>query len=81
VGVPNHAPIPLLALYLRTSPANIRSAQVGYITSGTYVDPASRQVEADYVLDRRDPHEPVSVPPGFREVSANRSWLIFQRCA
>ena len=29
VGVPNHAPIPLLALYLKTSPANILSAQVG----------------------------------------------------
>ena len=26
VGVPNHAPIPLLALYLKTSPANIVSA-------------------------------------------------------
>ena len=81
VGVPNHAPIPLLALYLETSPANIRSAQVGYVSSGTYVDPASRQVEADYVLDPRDPHQSVSVPPGFQEVSANRSWLIFRRCA
>jgi hypothetical protein len=81
VGVPNHAPVPLLALYLKTSPANIRSAQVGYISSGTYVDPAGREVEADYVLDPRDPHQPVSVPPGFREISSNRSWLIFQRCA
>jgi hypothetical protein len=80
VGVPNHAPIPLLALYLKTTPANIRSAQVGYISSGSYVDPASREVEADYVLDPRDPHQPVSVPPGFTEVRTNRSWLIFQRC-
>jgi hypothetical protein len=81
VGVPNHAPIPLLALYLKTSPANIRSAQVGAIASGVYVDPASREVEEDYVLDPHDPHRAVSVPPGFREVSTNRSWLIFQRCA
>ena len=29
VGVPNHAPVPLLALYLKTSPANVVSAQVG----------------------------------------------------
>ena len=28
VGVPNHAPIPLLALYLKTSPANVVSLQV-----------------------------------------------------
>ena len=80
VGVPNHAPIPLLALYLKTSPENIRNAQLGGISSGTYLDPASREVEVDYVLDPHDPHQPVSVPPGFREIRANRSWLVFQRC-
>jgi hypothetical protein len=80
VGVPNHAPIPLLALYLKTSPANIRSAQVGSISSGAYVDPASREVEDDYILDPHDPHEPVTVPPGFSELRSNRSWLIFERC-
>jgi hypothetical protein len=81
VGVPNHAPIPLLALYLETSPANIRSAQSARIASGVYVDPASTQVEHDYVLDPRDPHLAVSVPPGFTAVAANRSWLIFHRCS
>jgi hypothetical protein len=80
VGVPNHAPIPLLALYLRTSPARIRSAQVGHIASGVYVDPASQEVEREYILDNRDPHEPVTVPPGFSAAAANRSWLIFRRC-
>jgi hypothetical protein len=80
VGVPNHAPVPLLALYLQTSPANIVSAQVKQITDGQYVDPASREVEADYVLDRNDPHLPVTVPPGFTEAHANGSWLIFERC-
>lgn len=80
VGVPNHAPIPLLALYLRTSPANIQSAQVGHIDRGVYVDPADREVETEYILDNHDPHEAVSVPPGFTEVAANRSWLIFHRC-
>jgi 4-amino-4-deoxy-L-arabinose transferase-like glycosyltransferase len=80
IGVPNHAPIPLLALYLDTSPKNIVSLQVGHIASGVYVDPASREVEQDYVLDLLDPHEAVSVPPGFTEVNTNRSWLIFQRC-
>ena len=80
VGVPNHAPIPLLALYLKTSPANVVSLQSGHIDQGVYVDPASREVEEDYVLDPHDPHEAVSVPPGFSASGANRSWLIFAHC-
>jgi hypothetical protein len=81
VGVPNHAPIPLLALYLETSPRNIVSAQLGQISSGVYVDPASKEVEEGYVLDKRDPVKAVSVPPGFTETRANRSWLIFHKCS
>jgi hypothetical protein len=80
VGVPNHAPIPLLALYLKASPERIQSAQSGGISSGVYVDPASIEVERDYKLDKRDPHEAVLVPPGFAESASNRSWLIFKRC-
>ncbi|MFI4993893.1 MAG: hypothetical protein ACHQCH_09810 [Solirubrobacterales bacterium] len=80
-GVPNHAPIPLLALYLRTSPANIRSAQAGHIDSGVYVDPASSEVERNYILDNHDPHEPVTVPPGFTASGGNSAWLIFEHCS
>jgi hypothetical protein len=80
VGVPNHAPVPLLALYLKTSPVNVINAQVSRLTHGVYVDPASHTVEERYVLDPRDPHVPVSVPPGFTATRSNRSWLIFQRC-
>ena len=81
VGVPNHAPIPLLALFLKTSPRNVVSLQVGHIASGVYVDPASREVETSYVLDKKDPvAKAVSVPPGFTETRVNRSWLIFHRC-
>jgi hypothetical protein len=81
VGVPNHAPIPLLALYLQTSPRNIVSPEAGHIASGVYVDPATKEVEQDYVLDQRDPvPKHVSVPPGFTEVASNHSWLIFQGC-
>jgi hypothetical protein len=81
VGVPNHAPIPLLALYLKTSPRNVLSLQVGHIASGVYVDPANKGVEEDYVLDKKDPAPKiVNVPPGFTETRANRSWLIFHRC-
>jgi hypothetical protein len=81
VGVPNHAPIPLLALYLKTSPRNVASAQAGHIASGDYIDPASRDVEESYVLDPHDPYLAASVPAGFTEVHANRSWLVFQRCS
>jgi hypothetical protein len=80
IGVPNHAPIPLLALYLKTGPEHVISAQVSAVSSGEYLDPASKDVEESYVLDPHDPYLPTSVPPGFREVAANRSWLIFQRC-
>ncbi len=80
VGVPNHAPIPLLALYLRASPARIVSAEFGHIERGVYVDPASRAVEREYILDNHDPHEPVTIPPGFSAAGSNRSWLIFHKC-
>ncbi len=80
VGVPNHAPVPLLALYLETSPRQIVSAEISPITHGAYVDPASKEIEDDYVLDPHDPHLPVTVPPGFTEAHANSSWLIFARC-
>jgi hypothetical protein len=80
VGVPNHAPIPLLALYLKTSPANVQSAQVRILKTGVYVDPAGKEVETGYVLDKHDPHRVVTVPPGFSEAATNRSWLIFRRC-
>jgi hypothetical protein len=81
IGVPNHAPVPLLALYLQTSPRNIVSPEAGHIATGIYVDPATKEVEQDYVLDRRDPvPKHVSVPPGFTEVASNHSWLIFQGC-
>jgi hypothetical protein len=81
VGVPNHAPIPLLALYLKGRPGLIVSAEAHPIETGTYVDPASNEVEHDYILDRRDPHLAVSIPPAFVEAHSNRSWLIFEHCA
>jgi hypothetical protein len=80
VGVPNHAPIPLLALYLKARPSSIVSAEAKPIESGIYLDPASVEVEREYVLDPRDPHKSVSIPPGFVESHADRSWLLFQHC-
>src|SRR6202140_3760390 len=81
VGVPNHRPIPLLALRLDASPARILSAQVQPIVRGTYVDPANRAVETAYTLDPHDPHPlTAKVPAGFARAGGNRSWLVFKRC-
>jgi hypothetical protein len=78
VGVTNHAPIPLLALYLKSSPKLIETSA---ISSGTYMDPASKEVETDYILDPNDPHSPTpSIPDGFIEAGSNRSWLVFKHC-
>jgi hypothetical protein len=81
VGVPNHRPIPLLALELKASPANVVSAQVRTLARGTYAQPASRAVERDYILDRHDPGTLTPrPPPGFVRVAANRSWTVLRRC-
>lgn len=79
VGVPNHAPIPLLALYLKTSPARIVSPEAGQIRRGVYLAASPRALR-DYVLDPHDPHL-VGGPPGdFVEVHADRSWRVLERC-
>jgi hypothetical protein len=81
VGVPNHRPIPLLALRLDASPARILSAQVQSVVRGTYVDPANGAVEKAYTLDAHDPHPlTAKVPVGFTPAGGNRAWLIFRRC-
>ncbi|MGH2880444.1 MAG: hypothetical protein ACRDK4_12680 [Solirubrobacteraceae bacterium] len=82
VEVTNHAPIPLLALYLKASPALVPSAQSHPpIASGTYVEPADKEVEEDYILDPHDPPpREVSIPPGFQASKTSRSWLIFEKC-
>lgn len=81
VGVPSHAPIPLLALYLNAAPSRIADTQHSELRSGDYADPASVQVEHEYVLNADGRPPPVSIPPGFTEAGANSSWLLFQRCA
>jgi hypothetical protein len=81
VGVPSHAPIPLLALYLKAAPAHIVNAQGEQLSQGSFVDPASRQVEEEYVLTARRSVLPVTIPPGFDEAAANSSWLLFEHCA
>ena len=82
IGVPNHRPVPLLALWLDSAPERIVSAQDGGLqTHGAYVRPATPAVARDYILDPRDRSQAIPAPPaGFAQVAGNRSWLVFQRC-
>ncbi len=77
VGVPFHTPIPLLALRLHTSPANVIA---GHLGRGVFVSAASANVLATYLLDPQDPPITFPVPAGFHLVAKNRSWLVYEHC-
>jgi hypothetical protein len=82
VGVPNHRPVPDLALWLDRAPADIRSAQLVRLREGLYVAPATANVERAFTLDKNDPRRlTAAVPPGFAEVARNRSWILYARCS
>jgi len=81
VTVPNHRPVPLLALWLDVDPDRIAVAQEHRPRSGTYVVPSSARVARRYILDPRDVDPRISPPPaGFAPVGANASWRVFARC-
>jgi hypothetical protein len=89
VTVPNHRPVPLLALWLDRRPSEIVTAvreRDGELVrtrarSGYFFDPATAQVEADFTLDPNDPGELTApVPPGFDRAASNESWVLYERC-
>jgi hypothetical protein len=81
VTVPNHRPVPLLALWLDLGPREIVAAQDRVPPRGTFITPATRDVARDYVLDPRDLDQRIpSPPPGFAPEVANASWRVFTRC-
>lgn len=81
VTVPNHRPVPLLALWLELPPREIVSAQLRTPRRGVYVDPASARVERNFILDPKDPGVlSAEVPRGFRRTAQNPSWVIYARC-
>jgi len=82
VAVPNHRPVPLLALWLDRPPLEIVSAQLERPRRGVYVDPANERVERSYTLDPNDPKRlTAEVPEGFAPAARNRSWVVYERCA
>ena len=78
VAVPNHRPVPHVALWTGIPPGQIVSAQLEQPTRGLYVDPASERVLRNFTLDPRDPKSlTADVPAGFQEVAANDSWRLY----
>ena len=77
ISVPFATPVPLLALRLHTTPANI---VVAAITRGTYLDTANATVFTQYQLDPHDPQRAGGVPSGFRLIAHNRSWRAYASC-
>ena len=71
-------PVPLLALYLHTSPANI---VVSAVSRGTYVVAANAAVYRQYLLDPKDPERHGGVPKAFRQTAGNRSWHVYSSCS
>lgn len=81
VIVPNHRPVPHVALWTGIAPSNIVSAQLEQPTHGSYIDPANERVERNFTLDPRDPKRlTAAVPPGFEEAARNESWVLSSRC-
>jgi hypothetical protein len=80
VTVPNHRPVPLLALWLDAPPTRIAVAQEHPPRAGSYVLPSSPRVAREYILDPRDVDQSIPAPPpGFRPLGANASWRLFAR--
>jgi hypothetical protein len=82
ISVPNHRAVPRLAFDLGLRPSEIVSfSQQRRQRRGYFLDPASQFVVHNFVLDPNDPARLATpVPPGFRPVAQNESWLLFRRC-
>jgi hypothetical protein len=89
ISVPNHRPVPLLALWLDRRPSEIvtavreqddRLVRV-HPRTGYFLHPATSRVEREYVLDPNDPGElSAPVPRRFDRVARTESWDLYARC-
>ena len=82
ISVPNHRAVPRLAFDLEIRPSDIvSSSEQHQPRRGYFLDPASRFVVHNFVLDPNDPARLATpVPHGFRRVAGNESWLLYRRC-
>jgi hypothetical protein len=82
ISVPNHRAVPRLAFDLDLRPSRVvSSSEQRQPRSGYFLDPASPFVVHNFVLDPNDPARlETPVPPGFRAVARNESWVLYRRC-
>jgi hypothetical protein len=82
ISVPNHRAVPRLAFDLDLRPsAIVSSSEQRQPRRGYFLEPASPFVVHNFVLDPNDPARlEIAVPPGFREVAHNDSWVLYSRC-
>ena len=82
ISVPNHRAVPRLAFDLDLRPSQIvSSSEQHQPRHGYFLEPASPFVVHNFILDPNDPARfEVAVPPGFREVARNESWVLYRRC-
>jgi hypothetical protein len=83
ISVPNHRAVPRLAFDLDVRPSRIvSSSERRQPRRGYFLDPAGPFVVHNFILDPNDPARFASaaVPPGFRRVAGNESWLLHRRC-
>jgi hypothetical protein len=82
ISVPNHRAVPRLAFDLDLRPSRIvSSTEQRQPRRGYFLDPASPFVIHNFILDPNDPARfTTEVPPGFRRVAGNESWLLYRRC-
>jgi hypothetical protein len=82
ISVPNHRAVPRLAFDLEVRPSRIvSSSEQRQPRGGYFLDPASPFVVHNFVLDPNDPARlETPVPPGFRAVARNESWVLYRRC-
>jgi hypothetical protein len=82
ISVPNHRAVPRLAFDLEVRPSHIvSSSEQRQPRRGYFLKPSSPFVVHNFVLDPNDPSRlDTAVPPGFRRVARNDSWLLYRRC-
>jgi hypothetical protein len=82
ISVPNHRLVPILSLALDRTPSQIiSSSEQRQPRRGYFVDPATREVAHDFVLDPNDPRRLITgVPPRFELQARNASWKLYARC-
>jgi hypothetical protein len=82
ISVPNHRAVPRLAFDLDVRPSHIvSSSEQRQPRRGYFLYPASPFVIHNFVLDPNDPARfQTRVPPGFRLIASNNSWLLYRRC-